>query len=62
MRTPLASSGNTARNGQKFPATLNYLRAIADEVNDRPGAILGFRKPKEVFADLLLQESELPSA
>ena len=34
-----------------------YLWAVADELNDRPRAILGFRKPKEVFAELLLQES-----
>ena len=48
--------------GTEIPGDMNYLWAIADELNDRPRAILGFRKPKEVFAELLLQESELPPA
>ncbi|MBS9535942.1 IS30 family transposase [Mycobacterium sp. M1] len=30
-----------------------YLDAIADELNDRPRAILGFRTPREVFTQLL---------
>ena len=30
-----------------------YLDAIADELNDRPRAILGFRTPREVFTKLL---------
>jgi transposase, IS30 family len=34
------------------PATL---AAIATELNDRPRRILGYKKPKEVFAELLLQ-------
>ena len=48
--------------GTEIPGDINYLWAIADELNDRPRAILGFRKPKEVFAELLLQESEVPPA
>ena len=48
--------------GTEIPGDMNYLWAIADELNNRPRAILGFRKPKEVFAELLLQESELPPA
>src|SRR6266487_752806 len=48
--------------GTEIPGDMNYLWAIADELNDRPRAILGFRKPKEVFAELLLQESEVPPA
>lgn len=31
-----------------------YLNAIADEINDRPRATLGFRTPREVFEQLLL--------
>lgn len=30
-----------------------YLDAIADELNDRPRAVLGFRTPREVFTKLL---------
>ena len=30
-----------------------YLDAIADERNDRPRAILGFRTPREVFTKLI---------
>lgn len=47
--------------GTEIPGDLQYLWSIADELNDRPRAILGFRKPKEVFAELLLQEVEPPS-
>jgi IS30 family transposase len=45
--------------GTEIPDDLQYLWAIADELNDRPRAILGFRKLSEVFTELLLQESEL---
>jgi transposase, IS30 family len=48
--------------GTEITADPEYLRSIADSLNDRPRAILGFRKPNEVFAELLLQESEIPSA
>ncbi len=48
--------------GTEIPSDPEYLRAVADSLNDRPRAILGFRKPNEVFAELLLQESEIPSA
>lgn len=43
--------------GTEITSNLDYLWTVADELNDRPRAILGFRKPKEVFAELLLQES-----
>lgn len=32
-----------------------YLDAIADELNDRPRAVLGFRTPREVFTTLLVE-------
>lgn len=32
-----------------------YLDAIADELNDRPRAVLGFRTPREVFTKLLVE-------
>lgn len=44
--------------GTEIPGDAEYLQAIADSLNDRPRAILGFRKPNEVFAELLLQETE----
>lgn len=31
----------------------DYLQAVADELNNRPRTIFGFKKPKEVFAELL---------
>ncbi len=42
--------------GTAIPDDTAYLQAIADELNDRPRRILGFRKPKEVFAELLTSE------
>jgi IS30 family transposase len=36
---------------------IRYLQAVADEINDRPRAILGFRTPAEVFAELLLADN-----
>jgi IS30 family transposase len=47
--------------GTPIPGDLHYLWAIADELNDRPRATLGFRKPSEVFAELLLQEVDSAS-
>ncbi|WP_182348965.1 hypothetical protein [Tomitella gaofuii] len=32
-----------------------YLNAIADELNDRPRATLGFLTPREVFTKLLTE-------
>jgi IS30 family transposase len=31
----------------------DYQQAVTDELNNRPRAIFGFKKPKEVFAELL---------
>ena len=44
--------------GTVIPGNMEYLWAVADSLNDRPRAILGFRKPSEVFAELMLQEAE----
>jgi transposase, IS30 family len=43
--------------GTELPSDISYLQAIANSLNDRPRAILGFRTPNEVFRELLLQES-----
>lgn len=48
--------------GTEITSDMEYLWAVADSLNDRPRAILGFRKPSEVFAELLLQESVSPPA
>ena len=45
--------------GTEIPGDMKYLWAIADELNDRPRAILGFRKSSEVFTELVLQEAEI---
>jgi IS30 family transposase len=39
--------------GTVIPNDPDQLAAIADELNDRPRRILGYKKPKEVFAELL---------
>jgi IS30 family transposase len=39
--------------GTTIPSDPDYLQAVADELNDRPRRILGWRKPNEVFAELL---------
>ena len=48
--------------GTQIPGDMDYLWAVADSLNDRPRAILGFRKPSEVFTELMLQETESPPA
>jgi len=48
--------------GTEINGDMDYLWAVADSLNDRPRAILGFRKPSEVFAELMLQEAEIPPA
>ena len=48
--------------GTEITGDAEYLWAVADSLNDRPRAILGFRKPIEVFAELLLQETEIAPA
>jgi len=48
--------------GTEIPGDMDYLWAVADSLNDRPRAILGFRKPSEVFAELMLQEAEISPA
>jgi IS30 family transposase len=42
--------------GTVIPNDPDHLAAIADELNDRPRRILGYKKPKEVFAELLTSE------
>ncbi len=39
--------------GTPIPTDPDHLAAIADELNDRPRRILGYKKPKEIFAELL---------
>ena len=48
--------------GTELPSDLSYLQAVANSLNDRPRAILGFRTPNEVFREMLLQESVSPPA
>lgn len=43
--------------GTEITGDIRYLNAVADEINGRPRAILGFRTPAEVFADLLLADN-----
>jgi len=43
--------------GTEITGDTHYLQAVADEINDRPRAILGFRTPAEVFAELLLADN-----
>jgi transposase, IS30 family len=43
--------------GTDITGDIRYLNRVADEINDRPRAILGFRTPAEVFAELLLDEN-----
>lgn len=43
--------------GTDITGDIDYLNAVAEELNGRPRAILGFRTPAEVFADLLADES-----
>ena len=48
--------------GTEITGDMDYLWMVADSLNDRPRAILGFRKPSEVFAELMLQEAVIPPA
>lgn len=48
--------------GTEITGDNDYLWAVANSLNDRPRAILGFRTPREVFTELLLQEAVSPSA
>ena len=43
--------------GTDITGDIHYLQAVAGEINDRPRAILGFRTPAEVFAELLLADN-----
>src|SRR5450755_3476494 len=45
------------RGTTEITGDIRYLQAVADEINDRPRAILGFRTPAEVFAELLLADN-----
>jgi IS30 family transposase len=40
--------------GTVIPNDHNHLTAIADRLNNRPRRILGYKKPKEIFAELLI--------
>jgi IS30 family transposase len=42
--------------GTDITGDIHYLNTVADELNGRPRAILGFRTPAEVFAELLLAD------
>ena len=48
--------------GTEITGDMDYLWSVADSLNDRPRAILGFRKPSEVFTELMLQEAVIPPA
>ena len=43
--------------GTEITGDIRYLNAVADEINGRPRAMLGFRTPAEVFAELLLADN-----
>ena len=43
--------------GTDITGDIRYLNAVADEINGRPRATLGFRTPAEVFAELLLADN-----
>ena len=43
--------------GTDITGVIRYLNAVADEINRRPRAILQFRTPAEVFAELLLADN-----
>jgi IS30 family transposase len=43
--------------GTEITGDIHYLQAVANEINDRPRAILGFRTPAEVFAEFLLADN-----
>jgi IS30 family transposase len=43
--------------GTDITGDIRYLNAVAAEINGRPRAILGFRTPAEVFAELLLDDN-----
>ncbi|MGH8403034.1 MAG: IS30 family transposase [Gammaproteobacteria bacterium] len=43
--------------GTDITGDIRYLNTVADEINGRPRAILGFRTPAEVFAELLLADN-----
>src|SRR5712692_4272361 len=47
--------------GTEITGDMDYLWAVADSLNDRPRAILGFRKPSEVFAELNASGSRDPT-
>ena len=43
--------------GTDITGDISYLNTVADEINGRPRAILQFRTPAEVFAELLLADN-----
>jgi IS30 family transposase len=48
-----STNASTACHREYFPkgvditGCIHYLQAVADEIDDRPGAILGFRTPQK---------------
>ena len=45
------------QKGTEITGDIHYLQAVANEINDRPRAILGFRTPAEVFAKFLFADN-----
>ena len=39
--------------GEPITSDSNYLAAVASEINDRPRKILNWKKPSEVFTELV---------
>ncbi|WP_214842965.1 hypothetical protein [Arthrobacter sp. ISL-72] len=47
----------TPRIGTELPSHQPRLESIADELDDRPRAVLGFLTPREVFAQLINEDA-----
>ncbi|HEY2578591.1 MAG TPA: IS30 family transposase [Streptosporangiaceae bacterium] len=51
--------GEYLPTGTDIPDDIDCLWSIADSINNRPRAFLGYRKPSELFGELMLQEAGL---
>jgi len=61
-RTPTGCCGSTSPRVPNLSGhTQAELDAVADELNDRPRETLGWRKPTEVFNELLLTATGAPT-